>query len=176
MQSATGIFKVRGIVGPTDRLSWCKVTAPSGIKLHVFPRPVTTVSEHTQTIFKAKQRSGNATVCDTILDTPVLTPIRVTLASQNGALTYQSLSVRYALAAIPKGPVRGNRNSSWWKGQPRNRLSVKPDSSGRLSGQLISDIASRRWIVSLAGGKYGLDSPNTLYQPRNRKFRSVFVI
>ncbi|KAJ5240443.1 uncharacterized protein N7469_002034 [Penicillium citrinum] len=72
MQSVKGVFKVRGAA---DRPSWYELTGTSGIKLHTFPRPGTTISEHTQTLFKAKEISDDETVCDIILDAPVLTRI-----------------------------------------------------------------------------------------------------
>jgi len=104
MQSATGIFNVRGIAGVTDHLSWCEVTGPSGIKLHALPYPRSTISVHTQTMFKAKQISGDETVCDIILDAPVSTPIRVTLVSSKTKLSHTNTYMYdMRLQLYPKG-------------------------------------------------------------------------
>lgn len=104
MQTATGVFKVRGIAGATDRLSWCEATGSPGVKLRATPRPGTTISEHTQTMFKAKQLSGDETVCDIILDAPASTPIRVTLASSKRELSHSNPYVYdMRLQLYPKG-------------------------------------------------------------------------
>lgn len=85
--SATGIFKVKGLTGATDRLSWCEVRGAPGIKLQAIPRSGTTISEITQTTFKARQISGDETACDIVLNATPSTPIQVTLISSKKELS-----------------------------------------------------------------------------------------
>jgi hypothetical protein len=78
---------VKGLTGATDRLSWCEVIGAPGIKLHASPRSGTTISEYTQTTFKARQTSGDEIACDIVLNAPSSTPIQLTLVSSKKELS-----------------------------------------------------------------------------------------
>ncbi|KAE8131206.1 hypothetical protein BDV38DRAFT_265151 [Aspergillus pseudotamarii] len=85
--TARGVFKVKGIGNATGRVSSCEVQGAPGISLQAIPRPGTTVSALSRTMFEAQQLSGDQIECDVIMSAPPLAPIDVILVSSKKPLS-----------------------------------------------------------------------------------------